>query len=122
MLWWAFQNFASRVCWRNRRGRVPRRVGPVTRHALWLIVPAKLVTPPLVVVPSPWTFADHVPPSIADATVNRPPIVSHLPVVDTMATTPWPKPPRRRQSRTSSTSRAICGWRVRSARCSPADC
>ena len=30
------------------------RVGPVGRHALWLVVLVKLVTPPFVVLPTPW--------------------------------------------------------------------
>ena len=60
MLWWTVQNLAvtallaglvalaSRVC----------RVGPVGRHALWLVVLVKLLTPPLVVWP--WAVRDSV--------------------------------------------------------------
>ena len=39
-----------------------RAIGPVARHALWLVVLLKLLTPPIVVLESPWAF-----PSIASS-------------------------------------------------------
>src|SRR4051812_23312980 len=59
MLWWTFQNLviasvlAALVWLACRSGRV----GPVGRHALWLVVLIKLLTPPLVV----WPWAVHDP-------------------------------------------------------------
>src|SRR4051812_14475451 len=59
MLWWTFQNLviasvlAGLVWLACRSGRV----GPVGRHALWLVVLVKLLTPPLVV----WPWAVHDP-------------------------------------------------------------
>jgi hypothetical protein len=58
MAWWLFQNvivtaglalIVAAVC---RTGRI----GPVGRHALWLVVLVKFVTPPLVVWP--WAAPD----------------------------------------------------------------
>lgn len=74
MLWWTVQNLviaavlaciASLVCWSSR-------VSPAARHALWLIVLLKLLTPPLVLwpwsIPSPWAEADHAARSPLAAT------------------------------------------------------
>jgi beta-lactamase regulating signal transducer with metallopeptidase domain len=44
-----------------------RRVGPVARHALWLVVLIKLVTPPVLVLESPWAL----PLPASGATVDR---------------------------------------------------
>jgi beta-lactamase regulating signal transducer with metallopeptidase domain len=58
MAWWIFQNLvittalAAVVALACRFGRI----GPVARHALWVLVLVKFVTPPLVVWP--WTAPD----------------------------------------------------------------
>src|SRR3954454_22634394 len=59
MLWWTFQNLViatvlATLVWLGCRSG---RVGPVGRHALWLVVLIKLLTPPLVV----WPWAVHDP-------------------------------------------------------------
>ena len=65
MLWWTFQNLviasvlAALVWLACRSGRV----GPVGRHALWLVVLVKLLTPPLVV----WPWAVHEPDRVDEA-------------------------------------------------------
>src|SRR4051795_5753174 len=65
MLWWTFQNLviasvlAALVWLACRSGRV----GPVGRHALWLVVLVKLLTPPLVV----WPWAVHDPLGLGGA-------------------------------------------------------
>lgn len=59
VLWWTCQNVVvtaalAGVVWAACRAL---RLGPVGRHALWLIVLVKLLTPPLVV----WPWAVHAP-------------------------------------------------------------
>src|SRR4051812_34537817 len=59
MLWWMLQNLLiagllAGVVWIVCR---VARVGPVGRHALWLLVLVKLLTPPMVV----WPWAIHMP-------------------------------------------------------------
>src|SRR5688572_574341 len=68
MAWWIFQNLvittvlAAAVALACRAGRI----GPVARHALWVLVLVKFVTPPLVVwpwaAPDPFGIAALDPP------------------------------------------------------------
>jgi beta-lactamase regulating signal transducer with metallopeptidase domain len=53
MLWWTIQNLliAGLVAAIVRVACHGRRIGPVGRHALWLVVLIKLLTPPLIVWP-----------------------------------------------------------------------
>src|SRR6185436_5006182 len=68
MAWWILQNMviagvlAALVWVICRIGRV----GPVGRHALWLLVLLKLITPPLVV----WPWALHTPLDRIDPAVE----------------------------------------------------
>src|SRR5687767_2299457 len=50
MLWWTIQNLAVAAVLAGAAWALCRsgRIGPVGRHALWLVVLIKLVTPPLV--------------------------------------------------------------------------
>jgi beta-lactamase regulating signal transducer with metallopeptidase domain len=58
MTWWIFQHLATVIVVAAVVAAVCRlgRLGPVARHALWLVVLIKLVTPP--VVAWPWTVPD----------------------------------------------------------------
>src|SRR5437016_5852294 len=53
MLWWMLQNLviAGLMAGCVRLACVAFRIGPVVRHALWLVVLLKLLTPPLVAWP-----------------------------------------------------------------------
>jgi beta-lactamase regulating signal transducer with metallopeptidase domain len=68
MLWWIGQHLviagllAGVVATMCRVGRL----GPAGRHALWVIVLLKLLTPPLLVLPSPWSMPDRVTPRSPD--------------------------------------------------------
>jgi beta-lactamase regulating signal transducer with metallopeptidase domain len=55
MLWWVVQNLvvASALALLMRMACLIRRIDPVARHALWLIVLIKLMTPPLIAWPWP---------------------------------------------------------------------
>src|SRR6185437_14503362 len=55
MLWWVIQNIAtaSALALLVRMACFIRRIDPVARHALWLIVLIKLMTPPLIAWPWP---------------------------------------------------------------------
>lgn len=69
MAWWIFQNLvittalAAAVALACRFGRI----GPVARHALWVLVLVKFVTPPLVVWP--WAAPDPFGIAALDASV-----------------------------------------------------
>src|SRR6187549_2875384 len=58
MAWWIFQNvvittaLAAAVTMIGRSGRI----GPVAKHALWVLVLLKFITPPIVVWP--WAAPD----------------------------------------------------------------
>ena len=58
MAWWIFQNLVVTAALALVVAAVCRvgRIGPVARHALWVLVLVKFVTPPLVVWP--WTVPD----------------------------------------------------------------
>src|SRR5258706_10840564 len=67
MLWWTVQNLVITAmlacfawvmcrCW---------RIGPVARHALWLVVLLKLLTPPTLVWP--WAVRDPISPALRGA-------------------------------------------------------
>jgi beta-lactamase regulating signal transducer with metallopeptidase domain len=58
MAWWILQNVAIAAVLAAAVALICRvtRIGPVTRHALWLLVLVKLITPPLVVWP--WAVPD----------------------------------------------------------------
>src|SRR5687767_2372792 len=71
MLWWMFQNVLiaaalAGLVWLICR---IRWLSPAARHALWLIVLVKLITPPLVVwpwaIPTDWqATSGHVEPAL----------------------------------------------------------
>ena len=65
MAWWLFQNLVITAALAAVVVAVCRltRIGPVARHALWLLVLVKFVTPPLVV----WPWAAPDPLGIASA-------------------------------------------------------
>jgi hypothetical protein len=75
MAWWIFQNLvittvlAAAVALVCRAGRI----GPVARHALWVLVLVKFITPPVVVWPwaAPDPFALAAPDSPATRTDVR---------------------------------------------------
>src|SRR4030095_11657287 len=58
MTWWLFQNLVIRAALAPIVAPICRttRIGPVARHALWVLVLLKFVTPPLVVWP--WAAPD----------------------------------------------------------------
>ena len=58
MAWWLFQNVVMTTALAATVWVICRatRIGPVARHALWLLVLVKFVTPPLVVWP--WAAPD----------------------------------------------------------------
>ena len=58
MAWWIFQNLVSTAALAVIVAALCRftRIGPVARHALWVLVLVKFVTPPLVVWP--WAAPD----------------------------------------------------------------
>ena len=77
MLWWTAQNVlvTAMLCgivWAASR---LLRIGPVGRHALWLIVLIKLLTPPLVVWPwaIPGRIGNSEPLSISESQVSLAP-------------------------------------------------
>ena len=76
MAWWIFQNLvittalAAAVALACRFGRI----GPVARHALWVLVLVKFVTPPLVVWP--WAAPDPLGIAALDAPVAESQAVS----------------------------------------------
>jgi hypothetical protein len=53
MAWWIFQSLVTTAALAATVAIVCRfgRIGPVARHALWVIVLVKFITPPLVVWP-----------------------------------------------------------------------
>ena len=53
------------------------RLGPVSRHALWVIVLVKLVTPPFIVVQTPWTWP--APIARMDSSLGGTPVVDRSP-------------------------------------------
>jgi len=65
--WWLFQNVVATAALALIVAMVCRfsRIGPVARHALWLVVLVKFVTPPLVVWP--WAAPDPLQVSALDA-------------------------------------------------------
>jgi beta-lactamase regulating signal transducer with metallopeptidase domain len=71
MLWWTIQNLliAGLVAALVRVACHGRRIGPVGRHALWLVVLVKLLTPPLIV----WPWAVHNP--LANPNLRQTPVV-----------------------------------------------
>lgn len=77
MAWWLFQNVVITAVLAAVVIAVCRltRLGPVARHALWLIVLVKFVTPPLVAWP--WT----VPDPLGIATLDERPAHSFSPPV-----------------------------------------
>src|SRR6188768_969868 len=58
MAWWIFQSLVTTAALAATVALVCRfgRIGPVARHALWLVVLVKFITPPLVVWP--WAAPD----------------------------------------------------------------
>jgi beta-lactamase regulating signal transducer with metallopeptidase domain len=71
MAWWLFQNLVVTAGLALAVAVVCRtsRIGPVGRHALWLVVLVKFVTPPLVVWP--WAAPDPLRVSAFDVRADR---------------------------------------------------
>jgi beta-lactamase regulating signal transducer with metallopeptidase domain len=80
MAWWLFQNIvittalAATVAMIGRT----RRIGPVAKHALWVLVLLKFITPPLVVWP--WAAPDPLGLAAPSAVVDE----SRAPIVTAM--------------------------------------
>src|SRR3954467_5127974 len=66
MLWWTIQNLAVAAVLAGLAWAICRsgRIGPVGRHALWLVVLLKLLTPPLLAWP--WAVGDPAWPFAAE--------------------------------------------------------
>jgi beta-lactamase regulating signal transducer with metallopeptidase domain len=95
MLWWTLQNLVVATLLAGLAQILCRvgRIGPVGRHALWLIVLVKLLTPPLVVLNLPWsTPLEAIEPSttgVTALTLNPPtdtPVIA-IPPSDLTSTT-----------------------------------
>ncbi|MFO0907459.1 MAG: M56 family metallopeptidase [Isosphaeraceae bacterium] len=93
MLWWLIETTVVAGALALVAGLLarlrPLGIGPAARHALWLVVLVKLITPPL--VQSPWAFA--VPASVTSAaepseTMTESPEVVDL-VLDPIEPTPF---------------------------------
>src|SRR4026208_2215527 len=74
MAWWIFQNIVMTTALAAIVLLIGRtaRIGPVARHALWVLVLVKFVTPPLIVWP--WAAPDPCGIAALDARVTPPPI------------------------------------------------
>lgn len=91
MLWWIVQTtivaalLAALACAAGRLARLR----PAARHALWVVVLARLLTPPVVCWPwaVPGTARLVAGSSAADPGSDRPPIAAPPPVVESIA---WP--------------------------------
>ena len=76
MAWWIFQSLVTTAALAALVAVVCRfaRIGPVARHALWVLVLVKFVMPPLVVwpwaAPDPLGLARPAPSAIALATAE----------------------------------------------------
>jgi beta-lactamase regulating signal transducer with metallopeptidase domain len=96
--WWLFQNLVATAALAAMVALVCRAtsIGPVARHALWVLVLVKFVTPPLVVWP--WNAPD--PLGLAASTVERrltttdgPTMTGGPPLQDSEVTSPAPFDP-----------------------------
>ena len=69
MAWWIFQNVVVTTAAAAAVALICRfgRIGPVARHALWVLVLVKFVTPPLVVWP--WAAPDPLGVAAMDSGV-----------------------------------------------------
>ena len=74
MAWWIFQNVGVTAVLAAVVALICRttRLGPVARHALWVLVLVKFVTPPL--VSWPWTAPDPFGVSALDARSDASPV------------------------------------------------
>ncbi|HUR19243.1 MAG TPA: M56 family metallopeptidase [Vicinamibacterales bacterium] len=102
MAWWIFQNLvtttvlAAAVALACRAGRI----GPVARHALWVLVLVKFITPPLVVWP--WAAPDPFRLAALDVSVtdaqnqrfDRPPMAAEATVIESTPGLPLAAEPR----------------------------
>lgn len=81
MAWWVFQNIAVTAVLAIVVAAAcrARRLGPVARHALWVLVLVKFVTPPLVAWP--WAAPDPWGVSVLDVRLQAPP-TDVAPVLD----------------------------------------
>ena len=70
MTWWLFQNLVITAALAAVVAAICRttRIGPVARHALWVVVLVKFVTPPLVVWP--WAAPDPLGLAALDLRVD----------------------------------------------------
>jgi len=75
MAWWIFQNLVVTAALAALVLVVCRatRIGPVARHALWVIVLVKFVTPPI--VSWPWAVPDPFGVAALDARESRPSVI-----------------------------------------------
>ena len=79
MAWWIFQNLVTTAALAATVAIVCRfaRIGPVARHALWVLVLVKFITPPLVVWP--WSAPDPLGIAKFDALVIDRPVETARP-------------------------------------------
>jgi beta-lactamase regulating signal transducer with metallopeptidase domain len=80
MAWWLFQNVVITAALAAAVAMICRfsRLGPVARHALWVLVLVKFVTPPLVVWP--WAAPDPLGVSRFDAQPSGTVVIAPPPV------------------------------------------
>ena len=108
MAWWLFQNVVVTAALVAAVALVCRfgRIGPVARHALWVLVLIKFITPPLVVwpwvAPDPFglAVAGAVSPALEPIALTREPLAdvitrSPQPAVETVSRSVDTNPPSR---------------------------
>ena len=85
MAWWLFQNVVMTTALAATVWVICRvtRIGPVARHALWLLVLVKFVTPPLVVWP--WAAPDPLGLAALDIRAEGP-LEAAVPTAEGIAT------------------------------------
>src|SRR5215831_7830911 len=84
-----------------------RRVGPVARHALWLVVLIKLVTPPFLVLQSPWAWPETPAATTESPLDARPVTLIVLPVAGGTQSRPAAVPLPEIRQLTSDTTIAV---------------
>lgn len=82
MAWWIFQHVVTTAILAGLVALVCRvtRIGPVARHALWVLVLIKFVTPPLVAWP--WTMPDPFRLNVAEAIEVDTPVEEVVAIAD----------------------------------------
>jgi beta-lactamase regulating signal transducer with metallopeptidase domain len=91
MTWWLFQNVVVTAVLAGAVALVCRttRIGPVARHALWVIILIKFITPPVVVWP--WAAPDPLGVAALDARVAAPTVTAPV-AVESIAAIDTPTP------------------------------